>query len=75
MTVKELKDILAKHPDDMDIYIDLVTDEGFTDSNIWTSHVRDLFLSEDGCTERVKDGKITQRACEITSGAKKCLIL
>lgn len=75
MKVKELKEILSKLDDDIEIVVDLVTDEKYADSNIWTSDVRDLFICENNKLLNVKGGKIVQRAHKDTDGARKCLIL
>lgn len=73
MTVKELIERLKEFDPEMEVFVDCYKDEKYKYDNKWLSEVRDPLLGRP--ISMVKDNKIAQRACEETSGAKKCLVL
>lgn len=73
MTVLDLKQILSNYPDDMEVFVDMITDDQYEDDNVWTSLVREPIVNNN--LKRVMDMKIAARPCQQTKDAKKCLIL
>jgi len=73
MTVLELKQLLSNYPDDMEVFVDMITDDQHESDNIWVSMVREPVVNSN--LKMIRDMKIAQRPCQQTKDAKKCLIL
>lgn len=73
MTVADLKQIMSKYPDDMEVFIDIGDDTKFENNSIWLSAVREP--NSQCIPTNVLDMKIVQRPHNLTKDAKKCLIL
>ena len=68
MTVKELKEIIKKIPDDLLVYIG----EDLIETAEWAQQVSKVTHLE---TAYVKSNRIAKRPCKDTQGAEKSLII